>query len=58
MFRPMRRFKQALTKDECERILVGGTHGVLSVITEEGYHYGVPMSYAYKDGKLFFSLRP
>ena len=50
----MRRFKQQLLDDECIQILNNNTAGVLSVAGDEGYPYGVPISYAYKDGKLFF----
>ena len=30
------------------------TSGVLSVYGEDGYPYGVPLSYVYADGKLYF----
>jgi uncharacterized protein len=54
MFRPMRRKKQQLSDSETMDILNSCTSGVLSVIGDDGYAYGVPLSYAYKDGKLFF----
>ena len=50
----MRRFKQQLLDEECIQILNDNTAGVLSVAGDDGYPYGVPLSYAYKDGKLFF----
>ena len=53
-FRPMRRKRQELPKEECEKILANGTAGVLSVLGDGGYPYGVPLSYAYKDGKIYF----
>lgn len=40
MFRQMRRFKQALTSQECIEILKKEPRGVLSVIGENGYPYG------------------
>ena len=35
--RPMRRFRQELTAEECVQILKRGTHGVLAVLGDEGY---------------------
>ena len=54
MFRKMRRFKQELNETECKKILKNEVRGVLSVIGDDGYPYGVPVSYAYSDGKIFF----
>lgn len=53
-FRPMRRNRQLLTDDEARAILARGTSGVLSVLGDDGWPYGVPLSYAYADGKLYF----
>ena len=52
--REMRRFKQALTQAECGEVLERGTSGVLAVNGEGGYPYAVPLSYVWKDGKLYF----
>ncbi|MBQ6713039.1 MAG: pyridoxamine 5'-phosphate oxidase family protein [Selenomonadales bacterium] len=56
MFRGMRRFKQELTKEECKDILINEPRGVLSVIGEGGYPYGMVMNHWYHeaDGKLYF----
>jgi nitroimidazol reductase NimA-like FMN-containing flavoprotein (pyridoxamine 5'-phosphate oxidase superfamily) len=54
MFRDMRRKKQALSAAETIEILQSGTSGVLAVSGDNDYPYAVPLSYAYKDGKLFF----
>jgi len=54
MFREMRRFKQLLSKEDTETILNRNSAGVLSVIGDEGYPYGVPISYVYHEGKLYF----
>lgn len=54
MFRPMRKSKQALSDAETIEMLRSCTSGVLAVVGDEGYPYAVPLSYAYKDGKLFF----
>ena len=56
MFREMRRSKQQLSQEETEAVLTRGTSGVLSVLGDGGYPYGVPLSYVYHDGKLYFHL--
>lgn len=50
----MRRKRQELAPERCIEILQNGTAGVLSVMGDGGYPYGVPLSYAYKDGKIYF----
>ena len=50
----MRRIRQELPKEECEKILNKATAGVLSVLGDGGYPYGVPMSFVYAEGKLYF----
>ena len=52
--REMRRFKQALTPEECGRVLERGTSGVLAVTGDGGWPYAVPLSYVWQDGKLYF----
>lgn len=52
--RKMRRFKQQLTDDECIEILKQEPRGVLSVLGEDGYPYGMPLDHFYLDGKLYF----
>lgn len=54
MFREMRRTKQLLSEAETIEILQSCTSGVLAVTGDNDYPYAVPLSYAYKDGKLFF----
>ena len=54
MFREMRRKKQLLSEAETIEILQSCTSGVLAVTGDEDYPYAVPLSFAYKDGKLFF----
>jgi uncharacterized protein len=54
MFREMRREKQLLSEAETIKILQSCTSGVLAVIGDNDYPYAVPLSFAYKDGKLFF----
>ncbi len=55
-FRPMRRASQQVSAEECVRILTEEKRGVLSVLGENGYPYGIPMNHWYnpEDGKLYF----
>ena len=56
MFRKMRRFKQELSQQECIEVLKTQPRGVLSVLGDDGYPYGIPMDHWYcdADGKLYF----
>ena len=58
MFREMRRKKQELSWEDTIQVLERGTNGVLAVIGDEGYPYGVPLSYVYADGKIYFHCAP
>lgn len=55
-FREMRRQKQAISREECLELLISETRGVLSVIGDNGYPYGVPINHYYDEesGKLYF----
>lgn len=52
-FRPMRRKRQLLSDDDSIRLLSKATSGVLSLIGEGGYPYGVPMSFVLRDGHIY-----
>lgn len=56
MFRKMRRFKQQISDAECVEVLKNAKRGVLSVLGEDGYPYGLPISHWYNeaDGKIYF----
>ena len=54
MFREMRRKAQQIPQETCEEILRKNTSGVLSLAGDDGYPYGVPLSYCYDKGKLIF----
>ena len=56
MFREMRRFKQQISDEECIEILKNEPRGVLSILGDDGYPYGVPLDHWYSesDGKLYF----
>lgn len=53
-FRPLRRFKQAASEEECLSLLQSAPRGILSVTGENGYPYGVPMNFVYREGKIYF----
>ncbi len=50
----MRRNRQQLSREECERILGRSTSGVLALAGDGGYPYTVPLSYVYADGAIIF----
>lgn len=55
MFRKMRRFKQEVSLEECEKILTDEIRGVLSVIGDDDYPYGIPVDFLYekKDNAIY-----
>jgi len=56
MFRSMRRFKQQISDEECIEVLKNAKRGVLSLIGDDGYPYGIPIDHWYceDDGKIYF----
>ncbi len=56
MFRELLRKKQQLQEDECIHILQKQLRGVLSVLGDDDYPYGLPINHYYceTDGKLYF----
>ena len=56
MFREMLRIKQKLSDEECAALLKNEKRGVLSVLGDDGYPYGMPLNHYYceSDGKLYF----
>lgn len=50
----MRRFKQETSQEECFAILEKAPRGVLSVLGDNGYPYGVPLNFFFHDGKIYF----
>ena len=56
MFRPMRRFKQQLSDSEAQEVLVNAKRGVLSVIGDDGWPYGIWLNphYGKEDGRIYF----
>lgn len=54
MFRSMRRIKQQLSDEECIKILNEEPRGILSVLGEDDYPYGLPLDFIYHDNKIIF----
>ena len=56
MFREMMRIRQQLPQEECIEILKKEPRGVLSVLGDDGYPYGMPINqfYCEEDGKIYF----
>ena len=56
MFRKLIRKNKKLSNEDCITILKNETRGVLSVIGDEGYPYGMPMNHFYndEDGCIYF----
>ncbi len=55
MFREMRKTKQRLSLEECEKVLIKQPRGVLSINGENGYPYGVPINFYYdRESKRLF----
>lgn len=58
MQREMRRSDRQLNQDEAEDILRRGEYGILCTCDADGEPYGTPLSYAYRDGFLYFHCAP
>ena len=56
MFRDLVRKGKQLSTEDCTHILEAETRGVLSVLGDEDYPYGMPMNHWYnpEDGKIYF----
>lgn len=50
-FRPMRRFKQALSEEECKSLLKTEKRGTLAVIGDGGYPYALPINFLYDEAE-------
>lgn len=56
MFQKMRRFTQEMKREECISLLQTSKRGVLSLVLENGYPYGIPMDHWYnpENGHIYF----
>ncbi len=55
-FRDVARVKKRISDDDCKDILRNENRGILSVIGDDGYPYGMPLNHFYndEDGCLYF----
>ncbi|MBM7867788.1 pyridoxamine 5'-phosphate oxidase family protein [Heliobacterium gestii] len=58
MFRTLRKQERELASVETIELLRTGEYGILSTVGEEGYAYGVPVSYAYFDEAVYVHCAP
>lgn len=54
MYHEMRKKNRESDKATAEQILAQGEYGILSTVGEDDLPYGVPVSYAYADGIIYF----
>lgn len=56
MFRELQKKNKQISMEECIELLKKETRGVLSVIGEDNYPYGMPMNHWYNEenGKIYF----
>lgn len=54
MFREMRKKERQIDIEEAAGILKNCEYGVLSTVSDNGYAYGVPLSYVYMDNNIYF----
>ena len=54
MFRPMQRIKQRLSEEEVLEVLKNAKRGVLSVVGDDGWPYGIYVNPHYENGKIYF----
>ena len=54
MFRQMRRIKQQLNDEESLEVLKNAKRGVLSVIGDDGWPYGIYLNPHFENGRIYF----
>jgi len=54
MFKDMRKSQRQITDSEAIDLMGRGEYGILSTIGENGYAYGVPLSYVYFNNAVYF----
>ena len=54
MFKELRRKDRKLETEEAIELLKNGAYGILSTVGENGYAYGVPLSYVYTNDVIYF----
>ncbi|MDD6209930.1 MAG: pyridoxamine 5'-phosphate oxidase family protein [Bacteroidales bacterium] len=58
MFREPRRKDRILGNEEARQLLRDGEYGYLSLCGINGYGYGIPISYACEENKIYFHCAP
>jgi nitroimidazol reductase NimA-like FMN-containing flavoprotein (pyridoxamine 5'-phosphate oxidase superfamily) len=56
--RTMRRKDRETDEIDARQMLTKGEYGVLSTVGSDGLPYGVPLSYTYRDGVIYFHTAP
>lgn len=54
----IRRSDREITPQEAREILGNAEYGVLSTVGTDGQPYGVPLSYVFRNGSIFFHCAP
>ena len=54
MFKEIRRKERSIEEKDAIELLKNGEYGVLSMVGENGYGYGVPLSYVLMDNNIYF----
>lgn len=54
MFRTMRRKDRIMDQNKTSDLIVNGEYGVVSTLGDDGYTYGVPVSYVFKNDAIYF----
>lgn len=54
MYREMRRRRQQISAEECQRIMSRATSGVLALCGRDGCPYAVPLSFVFSEGRIYF----
>lgn len=53
MFREMKRKDRLLDNEAVQKILQDNSYGVLATISDDGYPYGVPISYVFYNNSIY-----
>lgn len=54
MFRKMRRQDRIMADEKIHSLLKAGSYGLLSMVSLNGYGYGVPLNYVYYQDAIYF----
>jgi len=54
MFKEMRKAERQISEIDVAQILHKGEYGILSTVGQDGYPYGVPLSYVYMNEAVYF----